>query len=282
MKYIPALVISIFFMPSITFANSLDDCLLETLVGAKSDVAAQAIINACKRKFSGTEDSSSSGNDASLQSTLTGEIVVQLAGSIFSSEKPVYRIPVPEGDWKKVGDSKTYRENPPIHHEVWIDANGSELRHMLFLTYTKNDHQYGWMPSKLCDRTNLHFIKKIENKVAGNQNCYGVNHIRITGGSDEIEAVSKAKDYARQNGIAFPSTLLTHFHHLTKKKLFNFWIGYNPELEGFPPPVDSSWNSNAWHQDRIIGDSERQKYIAKIMSLAEITHQKMESQVDFR
>ena len=75
--------------------------------------------------------------------------------------------------------------------------------------------------------------------------------------------------------------MLTHFHRLTTGKLFDFWIGYNPELEGFPPPVDSHWSSNDWHQDRIIGDAERQKYIAKIKSLAEITHKKMEAQVDF-
>jgi hypothetical protein len=280
-KYFSVFAVSLLFVPSLAFANSLEDCLLEKLDGVKSDVAAQAIINACEKKFSGTEDSSPSDDNASLQNTLTGEIVVELAGSIFSSEKPVYRIPVPEGDWKKVGDSKTYRENPPIHYEVWIDAKGPELRHMLFLTYTKSDHQYGWQPSSQCERTNLHFIEKIENRDGGNQNCYGVNHYRISGGSDKIEAVKEAKDYARENGIAFPSTVLTHFHRLTTGKLFDFWIGYNPELEGFPAPVDSSWSSNDWHQDRIIGDSKRQEYIAKIKSLAEITHKQMESQVDF-
>ena len=281
MKYFSVLFASMFLMSSITFANSLEDCLLEKLDGVESDVAAQAIINACEKKFSGAENSSSSNDNPGLEDTLTDEVIVELAGSIFSSEKPVYRIPVPEGDWKKVGDSKSYRENPPIHFEVWIDAEGSDLRHMLFLTYTKSDHQYGWKHNRQCERTNLHFIEKIENRDGGNQNCYGVNHYRISGGSDKIEAVREAKDYARQNGIAFPSTVLTHFHRLTTGKLFHFWIGYNPELEGFPPPVDSSWSSNDWHQDRIIGDADRQQYIAKIKSLAEITHQRMESQVDF-
>ena len=258
----------------ISMAETLQDCLLGNLKGVSGDTAAKAIIESCEKKYAESDASSTSP----VVSDLTDEIVIKMNKPLFSSEAPVYKIPVPKGNWVKVGESSSSREHPPLYIEVWVNAVGSELHNLLFVTYNKSGNEWGWKVSKQCNRTNLHNIVKKENREGGKQNCYGVNHYRISGGSDKIEAVREAKEYARENSIAFPSTLVTHFHRFADRRLLDFWIGYNPELEGFPPPTDASWDSNDWHQDRIIGQQDRLDYIEKIRSLAEETHRVVEPQ----
>ena len=68
------------------------------------------------------------------------------------------------------------------------------------------------------------------------------------------------------------SSIFAHYHRLEVRVLFN------PEFDGFPPTKDSNWNSNDWHQDKIIGDKERTAYIQTVKAFGDDLHQQLKSQ----
>lgn len=258
-------------------AETLQDCLLENLKGVTSDLAAEAITKACNQKFGSTPPSVVSVDSIPQ----TGKVTLELNKSFFSSERPVYEIPVPEGNWQKVGEWKRNNFQPALIVEIWVDVVDKKLRNMLYVTYNKGGNQYGWKSGKVCDRKNLHYIVRNRNNDSGRQDCYGVNHFRISGDSGKNKAVNQSKEWARENGVQFPTTLITHFHRFADKKLLDFWVGINPEFDGFSPPVDSNWSSNDWHQDIIIGDSERLAYIERVKKIADEVHPVMQEQFGF-
>lgn len=268
------------FLSTPSSAETLEDCLLENLKGVTSDIAAKTITDACEKKFGGANASNSNGQDK-VENNLTSEIVLTLNKPLFSSDVPEYRIPVPAGNWQKVGEATRHRVQPPMYSEVWVNVVDGVVHHLMYVDYNKSGNSNGWKPSKLCDRVNLHFIEKVENRDGGNQNCLAVNHFRLSGGSDKNPAVKQAKDWARDNRLGFPSTAVVHHHRLAYLKYLDFWIGYNPEVEGFPPPSDATWNSNDWHQDRVIGDAKREAYIQKVLAAGKETHEAIVSQFDF-
>ena len=277
----PIMFLAMGMTASLSQAETLEDCLLENLKGVTSDIAAETISNACEKKFGGEVQGNSTAKE--IEINLTSEIVLTLNKPLFSSNTPEYRIPVPQGNWQKIGEAKNHRLRPPMHSEVWVNVVDGVLHHVMYVDYTKSRHQNGWTPSRLCERSNLHYIDKIEpNRRGQNQNCFAVNHFRLSGGNDQNSAVKEAKDWARKNRTAFPSTAIVHQHHLAYRKFLNFWVGYNPEVEGFPAPSDSSWDSNDWHQDRIIGDAKREAYIQKVIAAGKETHEAVVPQFDFR
>lgn len=280
-KLIWTSLIGVCMSSGIATAETLQDCLLENLKGVTSDIAAKAITDACQAKF--RSDPSQPNDSSEVRSILADEIVLTLNKPLFSSETPEYRIPVPKGNWQKVGEATRHRVQPPMFSEVWVNVIDNVVHHLMYVDYNKSGNENRWKSSRLCDRTNLHFIEKIEpNRDGEKQNCLVVNHFRLSGGNDKNPATKQAKDWARENQIAFPSTAIVHQHHLAYRRYLNFWVGYNPEVEGFPAPTDASWDSNDWHQDRIIGDDKRQAYIQKVLKAGKETHEAIVPQFDFR
>ena len=262
-------------------AETLNDCLLDNLKGVSSDIAANAIKDACAKKYAAVTDSKN-GN-SSKNANQVNEIVLTLKKKLFSSKIPEYRIPVPSGNWQKIGEAKRHREQPPFINQMWVNIVDGVVHHLFYANYTQASNQYGWMPNSLCKRVNLHFIENFEaNREGGNQNCLAINHFRLVGGQDTSPAAKQAKDWAKRNGIKIPTTVIAHHHHLANLKFLNFWIGYNPEVEGFPESMDASWDSNDWHQDRIIGDQERQAYVKEILTFGKQTHAAVVSQFEFK
>lgn len=262
-------------------AETLNDCLLDNLKGVSSDIAANAIKDACAKKYGAGTDSKN-GNSLN-NANQVNEIVLTLNKRLFSSKIPEYRIPVPSGNWQKIGERKDHKVQPPMHTEIWVNVVDNEVHNFFYVNYNKASNQNGWKPNKTCNRKNLHFVKNYEkNKGGGNQNCLIINHLRMTGGADANKAIRESKEWAKSNNIRIPTTAIIHQHHFANKKYLDFWIGYNPEIEGFPQSVDATWNSNDWHQDRIIGNQERQEYIQKILAFGKQTHAAVVSQFEFK
>lgn len=260
-------------------AETLDDCLINNLKGVTSDLAAETIKQVCERKF-GSKVENQTGFIAAKP--MTGKITLELKKSLIGfanqDKTPVYSISVPEGNWKKIGETKSYKVSPPMHTEVWVNVIDGKIHNVFFAEYNKASNSNGWNRSTLCLRKNLHFIEVTENKAGGKQNCRLVNHIRLTGGDNKNKAVKQAKQWAADNQLPFPSTVIVHQHMFAHKKYLNFWVGYNPEIEGFPPPTDAAWDSNDWHQDKIIGDQERQQFVSKVKSAGDMIHPNLEEQ----
>jgi hypothetical protein len=268
-----SLCIPAFFTSVAASAETYDDCVLKGLDGVTSDFIAKQVVKSCENKYS-----KSSSNEPVVPEKPESTTI-----EVGSSTK--WKIPVPVGEYVKTGSRTHYGNSAPQVYEIYEHIEDGKLRYLLYVSYTKSPNQNKWSASKTCNRKNLHFIKKITNQGAGKQECYLVNHWRITGGSSQKNpnaAWNKVRDDAkkwhRDNEIPMPNTMIyassifAHYHRLEVRVLFN------PEFDGFPPTVDSNWNSNDWHQDKIIGDKKRTDYIQTVKAFAEGMHQQLKPQ----
>jgi hypothetical protein len=268
-----SLCIPAFFTSLAASAETYDDCVLKGLDGVTSDFIAKQVVKSCENKYL----KSSSNEPVVPEKPKTTTI------EVGSSTK--WKIPVPAGEYVKTGSRTHYGNSAPQVHEIYEHIKDGKLRYLLYVSYTKSPNQKKWSASKTCNRKNLHFIKKITNQGSGKQECYLVNHWRITGGSSQKNpnaAWNKVRDDAKKrhndNEIPMPNTMIyassifAHSHRLEVRVLFN------PEFDGFPPTIDSNWNSNDWHQDKIIGDKERTAYIQTVKAFGDDLHQQLKSQ----
>ena len=260
MKKLFVLISAITFA-SPAFSSKYEDCVLENMKGVTSDYAAQKIDESCKAKHSEANDTATSSQKESPQNY----IELEMNGGLFSSTKPTYRLPMPSGNWEKIAENKsTSRGGTPMSTQVFANIEASKVKNIAIVHYSKSYSSGGNWSSKFCKRTNLHFIENYESRGSFRLNCLGVNHFRIVGGKSN-KLKEAAKNWAKKNNIPIPSTMVLHQHVISNNNYLQIQVFYNPELEGFPPTVDSNWNSNDWHQDKIIGDSKREAYIQKIL-----------------
>ena len=191
-------------------------------------------------------------------------------------------IPVPAGNWLKVSEKVDYRFDTPFIHYSFLNIIDGKVHSFLYAKITKNSSQRGWKYSKLCNRKNLHFIKKISNRNGGKIDCYLVNHWRVTGGEGGNTAPQKVQretwDYIEKKNIKSSSTFIVAGLMMAEKHLLEVRLGYNPEMFGFPPVRDANWSSNDWHQNMIIGEFEKQSFIRALEEVAFELHEKVEEQ----
>jgi len=258
------------------FSGEYEDCLLENLKGVTSDYAAQKIDESCKAKHSEVNDTATSNQKESPQNF----IELEMNGGLFSSTKPTYRLPVPSGNWEKIAENKsTSRGGTPMSTQVFANIESSKVKNIAIVNYSKSYSSSGNWSSKFCKRTNLHFIENYESRGSFRLNCLGVNHFRIVGGKSN-KLKEAAKNWAKKKNIPIPSTMVLHQHIISNNNYLQIQVFYNPELEGFPPTVDSNWNSNDWHQDKIIGDTKREAYIQKILGEGKRYHALYKAEFD--
>lgn len=191
-------------------------------------------------------------------------------------------IPVPAGNWIKVAQRTDYRPSVPIIVYSFLNVVDGAVHSFLWARITKNENYNGWKYSKTCNRKNLHFIEKIVNNGGHKINCHLVNHWRVTGGKGGNAAPLRVQretwDYIKKNNLKTSSTFIVASSYMAKKHLMEVRLGYNPEMFGFPPVVDSNWSSNDWHQDRIIGKPKMQSFINAMKEVSHEVHSKIEKQ----
>ena len=267
-----SLCIPAFFTSVAASAETYDDCVLKGLDGVTSDFIAKQVVKSCESKYL-----KSASNEPAVPPKPKSTTI-----EVGSDTK--WKIPVPAGEYVKTGSRTHYGNTVPQVYEIYEHIEDGKLRYLLWVSYTKNENSNKWKASKTCDRKNLHFIKKISNKSGGKQECQLVNHWRIIGGTSKNpnaawnKVQEQAKQWHQDNGIPIPNTMIAassifaHYHRLEVRVLFN------PEFDGFPPTKDSNWNSNDWHQDKIIGDKERTAYIQTVKAFGDDLHQQLKSQ----
>ena len=275
MKKLFALLTAI-TLTSPAVSGNYEDCVLENMKGVTSDYAAQKIDESCKAKHSETNETTTTGKNESPQNF----IELEMNGGLFSSTKPTYRLPMPSGNWEKIAENKsTSRGGTPMSTQVFANVEGSKVKNVAIVHYSKSYSSSGNWSSKFCKRTNLHFIENYESPGSFRLNCLGVNHFRIVGGKSN-KLKEAAKNWAKTKNIPIPRTMVLHQHVISNNNYLQIQVFYNPELEGFPPTVDSNWNSNDWHQDKIIGDKEREAYIQKILEEGKRYHALYKAEFD--
>lgn len=269
-------IIATIALTSPTYSGEYENCVLENMKGVTSDYAAQKIDESCKAKHSQINEATTSSQKESPQDF----IELEMNGRLFSSTKPTYRLPMPSGNWEKVAEnSYTSSGGTPMSTQIFANIEGGKGKNLAIINYSKSYSSNGNWSSKFCKRTNLHFIENYESRGSFRLNCLGVNHFRIVGGKSN-KVNEAAKNWAKKNNIAIPRTMVLHQHVISNNNFLQVQVFYNPELEGFPPTADSNWNSNDWHQDRIIGDTKREAYIQKILSEGKRYHTLYKAEFD--
>ena len=256
--------------PSNALADTYDDCILNGLKGVSSDFIAKQIMASCKNKYSKT--------------TSPAKIQLPKMSSIEVGDQTKWKVPVPAGNWEKTATRVHYGAGSPLVFEIWSDIENKQVKHLMYLYYSKHQNSNRWKRSKICDRVDFHFIKKISNKSGSRSECYLVNHWRFIGGSSKRPnlAANKVKTIAKEwytsQGISIPRTVITANSIWQDYNLLNVRFAFNPEFDGFPPTVDSAWSSSDWHQDKITADEKRLSYIKKVTMFAEKMHEALKPQ----
>lgn len=258
------------FWPSISLADTYDDCVLTGLKGVSSDFVAKQVMASCKNKYSKT--------------TSSEKIQLPKMSSIEVGGQTKWKVPVPTGNWTKTATRTHYGGTVPLVYEMWSDIENNQVKHLIYLYYSKSPNNNRWKRSKTCDRTNFHFIKKIVNRSGDKTECYLVNHWRFVSepsknpnrAHNKVRTLSKK--WHNDNGISLPRTVIAANSIFHNYNLLNVRFSFNPEFDGFPTTVDSNWSSNDWHQEKIAGDEKRVAYIKKVKMFAEEMHKGLKSQ----
>lgn len=178
-------------------------------------------------------------------------------------------IPLPEGTWVVAGN-QIWRNNlnTPLLNIWLVQIDKGVVRGVIWGWVSAEYSGRGYAVSKTCMRSNMHFIKKFANYDSREQDCYWVNHLRMTI-SDPNKADLQARRYLESQGIRFPGAMLSAGYRFADRgRYMEFNYVFNPELSGFPPAKRIDWNVSDWHPDNIIVDKKRKAYIQSVIDWA--------------
>ena len=180
-------------------------------------------------------------------------------------------IPLPAGEWTVSGVRRTTSEgfysgqaSAPILRMVLVNpkANPSAI---YIRTTIGAGSGFGWSLHSWCRRRDmLHRTTRI-NIEGGDQECWWINHIRMSRSSRTPPEFDQAFDYARRNKIQIPINAIQVGYRLADNDGFlTLQYFFNPEAEGFAPPRRAAWSTSDWHRDRIGNDPKKVAYIDQV------------------
>jgi hypothetical protein len=205
-------------------------------------------------------------------------------GASYSGEVLIGKkqIPLPPGDWE-IFASKIKYNSSQLPFVSLILGNKDRQSPALAL-HIHSNLEASWSGNGLvvyryCSRTNMHHVFDRDSLEGGEQECWFVNHSRMTrpnvGGSNVLVA---GLERAKKLGVKLPVTAITAgFRFANSYDLLNLRIYFNPEAEGFDPPKQSAWATNDWHKDRIYTDQKKVAYVEKVKKWAEEFFPKVEA-----
>ena len=93
------------FWPSISLADTYDDCVLTGLKGVASDFIAKQVMASCKNKYSKT--------------TSSEKVQLPKMSSIEVGGQTKWKVPVPTGNWTKTATRTQNGGTVPLVYEMW-------------------------------------------------------------------------------------------------------------------------------------------------------------------
>ena len=199
----------------------------------------------------------------------TSKAPIYQKGQIFSGSILVgtsnITVPLPEGEWTLIG---FWQETGNTNNQfVLAQVENNELVKAVNV-YSPNDRtNWGYPSDNFCRSKDIIFIDVKSNVDRRKQDCWGINHWRMTLNDDDDKVWFQAMDYFKENKITVPITMLvTTYRKADRNKYVIASYAFNPEAEGFSPPKYADWSSNDWHKDRYYSDPEKVTYIDKMKS----------------
>lgn len=177
--------------------------------------------------------------------------------------------PLPEGTWV-VAANEIWRneENAPLLH-IWLvqidkDVVRGAIEGWISTQYRRK--RYRRNPN--CKRTDMHFIQQFAKFVGYRQDCYWVSNWRNPG-TKPREADLRAVAFVESQGVRFPSVMIAvGYRFADRGRTMGFRYFFNPELAGFPPAKQTSWDESEWHRDKVATDLNRSFYVQILIDWA--------------
>ncbi len=175
-------------------------------------------------------------------------------------------IPLPEGEWELIGYHQSSNDiGTKLNYAVLFQIKDGQVHRFIEARAPNANHDWGYVPSEFCDRDDVLHIVSRANYSGGKQDCWGINHWRMTISNDARDEWQQAREYYTANNIKVPvNALVVVYHKATKRKFIRVVYGFNPEMEGFSPPAYADWSASDWHKDRYYTDKKKVEYIQTI------------------
>ena len=188
------------------------------------------------------------------------------------------RVPLPKGEWTVIGSQVTpnnkraYNARVMLAHiddGVLVAAVEINTNIVMGIPPVAG----GWSTHRNCARTDLHFVEVISNTARGDQECWWVNHWRMSRtGNQATEHWEESRKYIAERGIEAPIDMVAasfRFADDTRFLTVNYF--FNPATSGFETRKNTEWRpadwrNSEWHPDRVRGVPGKEAYIDKIIA----------------
>jgi hypothetical protein len=183
-------------------------------------------------------------------------------------------IAMPEGKWTIAFFQTSLNNVDTLFAKGFLfQQEDNRLTKGVWLQVPLNYNANGYISSKNCERTNLHFIEKIENADSGNQNCYYVNHYRVTLSGSKSAIVNKIGKYFLTRKIQVPNHLFQIGHRLADvSSMLIVKYYFSPTTDGFEDHPRTNWTDSPWHPSAITNDPRKTQYVGKLINWSKQWH----------
>lgn len=191
-----------------------------------------------------------------------GEVFVDT----YSAANGRVAVPLPSGEWIVAGAdvSKASYANQ-IEETMLVNVVGGQVNGYVEIRTPLSASTNGWVKSSLCDRSDIHHVFKLSNTAGGVQDCWGINHYRMTIAGKVPAYIEQTRDYIVSHKINSPLNAIAVEYRFADKPYFvDVKYFFNPEVDGFTPPKIAEWATSDWHRDRVYMDPAKVAYIDKI------------------
>ncbi len=211
-------------------------------------------------------------------------------GSIYIAEK---RLPLPAGEFVLAGTRILPNHKGGYNvSAMLLDVNESKRLTSAVELFTNlrlrradgsSGSNPGWVTHASCNRDDMHFLEVTKNERLGIQDCWWVNHWRMSrrGNLARAEHWVETRKYLSDNNLYAPIEMIGISYRLADADDFiTLNVFKNPEEDGFPPSLDdnwaiTTWSTSLWHPDVIKSDPRRKKYIEKQIDFGRGFHSRL-------
>lgn len=215
--------------------------------------------------------------------TLPTAVVLPPLGQIFKGRIDIADklIPLPAGVFTLTGTRIQPNQKGGYNISVMlVDVNGDNRMTGAVEIFTNlrlrrkdgaGEPKPGWATHSSCNRDDMHFVEVIKNERLGNQDCWWVNHWRMSRGGvlAQAEHWRETRKYLSDNKVYAPIEMMgISFRLANADDFITMNVFKNPEEAGFAPAVDdnwavTTWKTSLWHPDKVESSPRRKNYVDK-------------------
>jgi hypothetical protein len=181
-----------------------------------------------------------------------------------------FDVPLPPGKWIVSGSRIYYTSHDTEMVDVFLATmepgqQGDVIWIKTNLVSAFRPGVAGWVENSTCKRTNMLFVKAYFNEEKQGQDCWIINHRRITPSNSKNQAIISTRNFMREHEMQLPvNTVDVRFFFANDEDLLHVTYYFNPEARGIKRPEYASWNSSDWHIDRIDEHPEKRKFATEL------------------